>query len=398
MIKRETYISKIRPFIDKEIVKVLTGIRRCGKSVMLRLICDELVENGRNIENMLFINFESRAMDHVKSVEAAYGYIKDFSESKAGRIYLFLDEVQELGGWEQLVNSCMIDFDCDIYITGSNAKMLSGELATYLGGRYVEIKVYPFSFAEVCDMCPDTPRGELFRTYVRQGGMPFLYQINADEDSARMYLNDIYDSIMLKDIAARNKIRDIEQFRRVLLYFISNIGNTFSASSITKYMKSENRNIAPETLYNFIDYCKSACLLDLLPRQDLVGKNILKFNEKIYLTDHGIREAIYGNNMRDINQVLENIVYTELVRRGFNVFVGKNGTKEIDFVAEKSGRKEYYQVSYLLASKETEEREFGAFEGINDNYPKYVLSMDAFDLGRNGYIHLNIVDFLLGKQ
>lgn len=396
MIERELYISKIRSFIGKDIIKVLTGIRRCGKSVMLELIKEELTKNGIDENRFLSVNFESRAVEYVRSVDLTYVYIRDFAEKHGEKIYLFLDEIQELDGWEKLLNSCMIDFDCDIYITGSNAKLLSGELATYLAGRYVEFKIYPFSFKEVMKILPEKPEAEAFQIYLRQGGMPFLYQFPMDEASVKQYLGDIYDSIILKDIITRYKIRDTEQFKRMLLYFISNIGNAFSAASITKYMKSENRKISNETLYNYIDYCKRACLLHFVPRQNLIGKNLLQFQEKIYLTDHGIREAIYGNNIRDINQTLENIVYIELLRRGYTVYTGKNNSLEVDFAVEKNGEKEYYQVAYLLASEETIRREFGAFKGIDDNYPKYVLSLDEFDFSRNGYIHLNIRKFLLG--
>lgn len=380
--------------MDQDIIKVLTGIRRCGKSVMLELIKKELRKKGISESRIVSINFESRAVHYVKSLDAAYGYIRDVAQSQQEKIYLFLDEVQELEGWEKMVNSCMIDFSCDIYITGSNAKLLSGELATYLSGRYVEIRVYPFSFQEALLMFPEKSEQEVFRFYLQWGGMPFLYQFPIDENSAVQYLNDLYDSILLKDVIQRNKIRDTEQFKRILHYMIANIGNSFSASSITKYMKSEYRGISAETLYNYLDYCKSACLLHLVPRQDLKGKSLLQFQEKIYLIDHGIREAIYGNYMRDINRILENIVYVELLRRGYTVTVGKNQNKEVDFVAEKNGAKAYYQVTYLLASEETVAREFGAFQGIADNYSKYVLSLDEFDFSRDGYVHQNVREFL----
>lgn len=398
MIEREMYISKIRPFIGRNIIKVLTGIRRCGKSVMLELIKEEIKGSGIDESLFLSVNFESRAVDYVKSADLTYAYIRDFAQSRGEKVYLFLDEVQELEGWEKVLNSCMIDFECDIYVTGSNAKLLSGELATYLAGRYVEFKIFPFSFKEVMKILPGKSETEAFQIYLRQGGMPFLYQFSMDETSMRQYLGDIYDSIILKDIISRYKIRDVEQFKRMLMYFISNIGNAFSAASIMKYMKSEYRGISNETLYNYIDYCKSACLFHLVPRQNLIGKKLLQFQEKIYLTDHGIREAIYGNNLRDINQILENIVYMELLRRGYTVCVGNNNSLEIDFVAEKNGEREYYQVAYLLASEETIQREFGAFRGIDDNYPKYVLSLDEFDLGRNGYKHMNVRKFLLDER
>lgn len=395
MIKRELYMKRIRPFMGRDIVKVLTGIRRCGKSVMLHLIKDELMEQGVSEEQILEINFETGAVDYVKMPETVYSFIKKYADQHTGKLYLLLDEIQELKRWETMINSCMIDFDVDIYITGSNAKMLSGELSTYLGGRYVEFKIYPFSFREVLDMMPETAPEELFRTYLQRGGMPFLYQFPMDDSSFRQYLEDIYASIVLKDIAQRNQIRDLEQLRRMILYFIANVGNSFSASSITKYMKNEKRKISNETLYNYLEYCKAACLLHLVPREDLMGKQILQFQEKIYLADHGFREAVYGNNLRDVNQTLENIVYMELLRRGYEVHVGKAKNLEVDFSAQQGGEKFYVQVSYLLASEETIEREFGALEQIPDNYPKFVVTMDEISRSRNGIRHLNIRDFLL---
>lgn len=395
MIKRDLYMKKIRPFMDKDVVKVLTGVRRCGKSVMLQLIQEEMMENGVGREQMLQINFETMAVDYVKDVAASYQAIKAFAQGHSGKSYLFLDEIQELSGWEKMINSCMIDFDVDIYITGSNAYMLSGELATYLGGRYVEFKIYPFSFAEVMEMMSDKTPAEVFPIYLVRGGMPFLYQFSMDEDGSRQYLEDVYSSIILKDIAQRNRVRDIEQLKRLLLYFISNIGNTFSSGSIMKYLKNEQRSISAETLYNYIDHCQTACLLYLVPREDIMGKKVLQFQEKMYIVDHGFREAIYGSNMRDINQVLENIVYIELCRRGYQVFVGKADAMEVGFVAKKKAEKVYVQVTYLLASEETVEREFGVLEKIPDNYPKYVVSMDEIDRGRNGIKHMNIRNFLL---
>ncbi|NDO18687.1 ATP-binding protein [Lachnospiraceae bacterium MD329] len=395
MIKRELYMAKIRPFIDKPIVKVLTGIRRCGKSVMLELIQNELIQNNINKEQIISINFESRAVDYIKSTDSTYEHIKALSEKLNKKLYLFLDEIQELDGWETMINNCMIDFDVDIYITGSNAKLLSGELATYLAGRYVEFSIYPFSFKEILEMMPDTDKNAAFQIYLTRGGMPFLYQFPIDEQGAMQYLNDIYDSIILKDIATRNKIRDIELLKRIIQFFIANIGNTFSASSITKYLKNELRAVSTETIYNYIEYCKNACLLHLVSREDVVGKKLLQFQEKIYISDHGVREALYGSNLQDINQTLENIVYMELLRRDYKITVGKSSNNEIDFVAVKGNEKVYVQVSYLLASDETVEREFSVLERINDNYPKYVVSMDEINRGRNGIPNINIKDFLL---
>ncbi|MBD5550539.1 MAG: ATP-binding protein [Lachnospiraceae bacterium] len=398
MVKRSFYIERIRPFMNQNIVKVLTGIRRCGKSVMLQLIQEELLEQGIPNDRILQVNFETRAVDYVRTVNECYAYIREFAGKHPGKIYLLLDEIQELEEWETMINACMIDFDTDIYITGSNAKMLSGELATYLGGRYVEFKIYPFSFREVLQAMGEVPSQEAFRIYLQRGGMPFLYQFPMDERSVRQYLDDIYSSIILKDIAQRNQIRDMELLKRVLQYFILNIGNQFSASSITKYLKSENRKISNETLYNYIDYCKTACLLHLVSRENISGKQVLQFQEKIYLTDHGIREALFGNNQRDINQIMENMVYMELLRHGYDVTVGRIERAEVDFVARKGDDKLYIQVSYLLAGKDTIEREFGVLEKIADNYPKYVVTMDELNMGRNGIKHFNIREFLLMEQ
>lgn len=397
MIKRELYLKKIRPFMDQNIIKVLTGIRRCGKSVMLELIKEELKERGLDESRFLSVNFETKAVEYVRSVDDTYAYIKSFVENQYGKVYLFFDEVQELEHWETMVNSCMIDFDVDIYITGSNAKMLSGELATYLGGRYVEFKIYPFSFGEVLNLVQKQNAAEVFQTYLVRGGMPFLYQFPLDEISAKQYLNDIYSSIILKDIAERNHVRDIGQLKRVIFYLIANVGNTFSASSVMKYLKNEKRSMSTETLYNYLDYCQTSCILHLVSRENVMEKELLRSQEKIYLADHGLREAIYGNNLRDINQTLENIVYMELLRRGYTVTVGKAASKEVDFVAKDGADRIYVQVTYLLASEEMMEREFTALEMIPDNYPKYVVSMDEISRGRNGIKHLNIRDFLLAE-
>lgn len=399
MLQRETYLAKIRPFISTDIVKVLTGIRRCGKTVMLELIREELLQKGVPATRMLSINFESNLDPYVKNLEMVYSRIKAMAAKENGKLYLFLDEVQELDGWERLVNSCMIDFDLDIYITGSNAKMLSGELATYLGGRYIEIKVYPFSFKEALDSYAQTMQPidevEAFARYLVVGGMPFLYQHTFDEASSKQYVSDIFDSIILKDIAQRNRIRDIDQLKRLILFFIVNVGNIFSSGSIIRYLKNEKRSMSTETIYNYISYCKEACLLHLVPREDLIGKKLLSFQEKIYVTDHGIREALFGSNRRDINQTLGNIVFMELLRSGYEVTIGKNGSAEVDFSAKKGNEKFYVQVAYLLADDSTVEREFSPLETIPDNYPKYVVTMDEVDRSRNGIRHMNIRRFLL---
>jgi hypothetical protein len=403
MISREQYMQKIRPFMNTPVVKVFTGIRRCGKSVMLELVQAELRQQGVPDNRILALNFESRADKRVQSLDTVMAAVNGLTAQANGKqIHLFLDEVQELAGWETLVNSLLVDIDADIYLTGSNARLLSGELATYLAGRYVEIKMYPFSFAEVLDLLArqksELGKAEAFQLYLQRGGFPFLYNYPFSDVDANQYLSDIFDSTILKDIAQRNRVRDLAQLRQLVMFFIANVGNTFSAGSLVKYLKNQHRSISTETLYNYIEYCRSACLLHLVQRQDLVGKALLATQEKIYLADHGIREALYGNNQRDINQVLENIVYMELLRRGYDVTVGKAKNAEVDFCARKAGQTIYVQVCYLLATDETMEREFGVLLSIADNYPKYVLSLDELDRSHQGILHKNIRDFLLEPE
>ena len=402
MIKRESYMRRIRPFINGELVKVMTGIRRSGKSVMLELVKQELLEMGVRAEQFISINFEDMRYLHLCTAQALHQEILTRAEGVEGKVYLFFDEIQEVKDWEKCVNSLRVALDCDIYITGSNAKLLSGELATYLGGRYVEFVIYPFSFAEFLELYrPTTPQAtvqQCFQQYLRFGGMPYLSRLNYQEEPVRQYLSDLYDSVQLKDIVKRNKVRDVDLLERILAYVMANVGTTFSAGSLTKFFKSEQRSVSPETVLNYIRYCCDAYLFYQVKRQDLQGKQILATSEKYYIADHGIREAVFGGNMRDINLVLENIVFLELLRRGYTVTVGKAGEKEVDFVCGKRGETLYVQVTYLLASEETVAREFGAYDGIRDNFPKYVVSMDELDLSRNGIKHRNIRDFLLAEH
>ena len=402
MIKRESYMRRIRPFINGELVKVMTGIRRSGKSVMLELVKQELLEMGVRAEQFISINFEDMRYLHLCTAQVLHQEILTRAEGIAGKVYLFFDEIQEVKDWEKCVNSLRVALDCDIYITGSNAKLLSGELATYLGGRYVEFVIYPFSFAEFLELYrPTTPQAtvqQCFQQYLLFGGMPYLSRLNYQEEPVRQYLSDLYDSVQLKDIVKRNKVRDVDLLERILAYVMANVGTTFSAGSLTKFFKSEQRSVSPETVLNYIRYCCDAYLFYQVKRQDLQGKQILATSEKYYIADHGIREAVFGGNMRDINLVLENIVFLELLRRGYTVTVGKAGEKEVDFVCDKRGETLYVQVTYLLASEETVAREFGAYDGIRDNFPKYVVSMDELDLSRNGIKHRNIRDFLLAER
>ena len=402
MIKRELYMSRIRPFIGSELIKVMTGIRRCGKSVMLELIQQELRESGVSPAQFISINFEDMRYAHLQTAQALHDEIINRAQKIGGKVYLFFDEIQEVRDWEKCINSFRISLDCDIYITGSNAKLLSGELATYLGGRYVEFVIYPFSFAEFMELyrttAPDDSVRQCFQKYLLAGGMPYLANLRYAEAPSRQYLHDLFNSVQLKDIVKRNNIRDVDLLERIMAYVMANVGTAFSATSLAKFLKNQQRSVAPETILNYIKYCCEAYLLYQVKREDLQGKQILASNEKYYIADHGIREAVFGGNMRNINLILENIVFLELLRRGYDVTVGRTGDQEIDFVCHKRGEKLYVQVTYLLASEETVRREFGVYDQIRDNFPKYVVSLDEIDMSQNGIKHRNIRDFLLAEE
>ena len=402
MIKREAYMSRIRPFIGSDLVKVLTGIRRCGKSVMLELIQEEIISSGVDPSQFISINFENMSNASLCTAQTLHDEIICRAAQISGKVYLFFDEIQEVQDWETCINSFRVELDCDIYITGSNAKLLSGELATYLAGRYVEFVIYPFSFDEFIQLYrtifPEADVRTCFNRYLTAGGMPYLANLRYEETACRQYLQDLFNSVELKDIVQRNKVRDVDMLERIIAYVTANIGTTFSSTAISKNLKSEGRSVSPETVLGYLKACTDAFLFYQVKRQDLRGKKILTVNEKYYVADHGVREAVFGGNQRDINLVLENIVYLELLRRGYVVTVGKIGDKEIDFICESQGNRLYIQVAYLLASEETIQREFGVYERVRDNYPKYVLTLDEFDMSRDGIKHRNIRDFLLEKE
>ena len=402
MIKRESYMKRIRPFFGNDLVKALIGLHRSGKSVMLDLIKEELCASGVSSSQFISINFENMRNAHLCTAVALHDEIIRRASEIKDKVYLFFDEIQEVDAWEKCINSFRVELDCDIYITGSNAKLLSGELATYLAGRYVEFVIYPFSFAEFIELYrtifPNADIRQCFSKYLRAGGMPYLSNLRYDETANRQYLRDLFNSVELKDIVKRNNIRDVDMLERIIAYVTSNISTTFSSTAISKYLKSEGRSVSPETVLSYIKACTDAFLFYQVKRQDLQGKKILTVNEKYYVADHGIREAVFGGNMKDINLVMENIVYMELLRRGYTVTVGKTGDKEIDFVCEDQGNKLYIQVAYLLASTDTIEREFGVYDRVRDNFPKYVITLDEFDMSRNGIKHRNIRDFLLQEE
>lgn len=347
MIKREKYIQKIRPFINKDLIKVLTGMRRSGKSVMLDLIKEELLSSEVDPSQFISINFENMNYTHLCDAVSLHNEIIKLSASIKRKTYLFFDEIQEVKNWEKCINSLRIELDCDIYITGSNANLLSSELATYLAGRYVEFVIYPFSFSEFIELYntihPGMMNQQLFNEYLMYGGMPYLANLNYNKEAVNRYLLDLFNSVELKDIVKRNKIRDIDILERILAFVTKNIGTTFSATSISKNLKNEGRSIFPETILNYIKACVNAYLFYPVKRMDLRGKKVLTVNEKYYIADHGIREAVYGGNQTDIQLVLENIVYMELLRRGYTIHIGKIDNKEIDFICEKQNNKIYIQ-------------------------------------------------------
>lgn len=389
MIIRETYLSKIRPFIGKDIIKVLTGIRRGGKSVLLEQLRDEI-----NSPHTIFLNFEDLGNQHLCEYNALHDYICEKIGSSKEKFYLFFDEIQEVQGWEKAINSLRVKFHADIYITGSNSRLLSGELATYITGRYVSFIVYPFSFTEFMMV----NSYYTFDNYLQYGGMPFLSSINFEPEVSKNYLQDIFHSVVLKDIVKRNNIRDVDLLERIIAYVLSNVGKSFSATSISKFFKAEKRTVAPETILNYLKACEDAYLLYRLKSQDINGKKMLKVNEKYYVVDHGLREAVVGENLQNIEIILENIVGLELLRRGYRVCVGRVGTKEIDFIGEKSGDKLYIQVCYLLNNESTIQREFGSLLEIKDNYPKYVVYKEGtFKGSYEGIPAVKVEDWLMEK-
>jgi len=364
MILRETYLSKIRPFYRKDIIKVLTGFRRSGKSVLLEQIREEIGES-----NSIYLNFEDLGNQHLCEYRRLHDYVDGIIGDSSEQFFLFFDEIQEVEGWEKAVNSLRVRYGADIYITGSNSRLLSGELATYIAGRYVTFTIYPFSYSEF----KETDLELTFEDYLKSGGMPFLPTVNFQSDFSKRYLQDVYNSVVLKDIVKRNKIRDVDLLERIISYALANIGKCFSATSISKFLKSESRVVAPETILNYLKACEEAFLLSRLKSQDVIGKRMLKVSEKYYVVDHGLREAIVGSNIENVEIILENIVAIELLRRGYTVSIGRVGDKEIDFVAMQDGKKLYIQVCYLLSEEKTIKREFGSLLEVRDNYEKIVL-------------------------
>lgn len=402
MINRPIYMEKILPFIDTPFTKILTGIRRCGKSTILLMLKDELKKRGILQEQILSYNFDSLQYEEIDTAEKLYNEIKA-RLYKGGKTYLVLDEVQEVKEWERAVNSFMLDFDVDIYVTGSNSRMMSSEISTYLTGRYVSFHIFPLTFAEYLMFRNEYKEvgaiyGE-FARYLRYGGFPAIQLKEYGQDEAYTVVRDIYNSTIFTDIVKRNQIRKVDQLERVVKYTFSNIGQTFSALSLSKYLKNENRSMDPETVYSYLNKLETAYILNRCSRYDIKGKEILKTQEKFYLSDTALRYSVLGYDSDTVASMLENIVYLELRVRGYDVYVGKFDNTEIDFVATKQNEKIYIQVSEKIEREETREREYGNLLSISDNYPKYVLRADEFTGGNyEGIKTMHVADFLLSPE
>ena len=402
VINRPIYIDKIMAYTDTPFVKILTGVRRCGKSTILKLIMEKLCkERGIPEEQIVSYRFDSMEYEGM-TAKQMYQELKS-RLSPNGRTYLFLDEMQEINGWEKVVNSLASDYDVDLYVTGSNSRMMSSEISTYLTGRYVAFRIYTLSFQEYLTFKrqyteTDNIYSE-FANYVRLGGFPATHLQAYSADEVYTIVRDIYNSTIFSDIVKRNQVRKIDQLERVVKYTFNNVGNTFSAKSISDYLKAEHRSIDNETVYSYLEKLEKAYLLHRCSRYDLQGKEILKTQEKFYLADTSLRYSVLGYNDDTVASSLENVVYLELCRRGYTVHIGKAGDGEVDFVASRQNEKLYVQVTQRITSEKTEKREYERLLEIRDNYPKYVLRTDEFAGGNyEGIITMHVADFLLSNQ
>lgn len=401
MIYRPSYVDKIMAYVDTPFVKILTGVRRCGKSTILKMIMSKLRECGIPESRIVSYCFDSMEFEDM-TAKQMYSELKS-RVSPEGKTYFFLDEMQEIKGWEKVVNSLSSDYDVDLYITGSNSRMMSSEISTYLTGRYVSFRIYTLSFAEYLtfkeqyDAVGD-PRQEL-ANYIRLGGFPATHLQNYTQDEVYTIVRDIYNSTIFSDIVRRNQVRKIDQLERVVKYTFNNVGNTFSAKSISDYLKAEHRALDNETVYSYLEKLEKAYLLHRCSRYDLQGKEILKTQEKFYLADTSLRYSVLGYNADSVAMSLENVVYLELCRRGYAVNIGKTSDGEIDFVATRQNEKVYVQVTQQIASEKTERREYERLLEIRDNYPKYVLRTDEFAGGNyEGIKTMHVADFLLSDE
>ena len=398
MIIREEYLKKLFTYMDAPIIKILAGIRRCGKSTILEMLHKELISKGIDKNNIICKRYTSFEIDDCYTAKDMYNDIKK-EMINDNKYYLLLDEVQEIDGWEKAINSLLEDTNADIYVTGSNSKLMSSEISTYLTGRYVLIPVYPLSFKEYLDFKSSSTKSEkeLLNEYIKFGGFPIVALGNYDEQSAYQIVEGIYNSVITSDITKRHNIVNFDLFNRVVKFIIENVGKTFSANSIVKFLKSEGRALSVESIYNYLEWLEKAFVIYRCRRYDLQGKSVLKTQEKFYLADQSLKYCIMGFNPKSIASMLENIVYFELKRRGYEVYIGKLGTKEIDFVAMKRDERIYVQVCRTLP--ENSNREIGNLLAIKDQYPKYVVTLDELSTGNvNGVKIIHLFDFLLKKE
>lgn len=400
MIKRKFYLEKIVKLIDTEDIKVITGVRRCGKTVLLKQIIDELENRGIASENIIYMSFESSKYKNIRNDDDLDEFIFSKTNNLNGKIYLLFDEIQKVKNWEVSLNSYRVDLECDIYITGSNSQLLSGELATLISGRYISINMLPFSFKELIqyhdEMHENIDEIKLFEQYLSYGGFPGL--LNYENEEKEKYLYDLYSTIILNDILYKNKVKDLDLLERLMEFMISNIGQLFSANSISKYIKNENRKTTPHTIINYMDYARNAFIFYQIKRENIKQKRKLLISDKYYLVDSGFYFIFNGSTQRNWGQLLENIVFLELIRQGYSITIGKIQDLEVDFVCRKANQIKYIQVSQSILDENTRKREFKSLEKISDSYPKYVISMDSFDFSANGIIHLNIIDFLKSEN
>ena len=398
MVKRIDFLAKARPFVGLDVVKVLTGLRRSGKSVLMRQIQDMILSEIDPEGKFVYVNLEEDENKKFIPKGVLHDYVAKAADgNKPAKTYVFLDEISDVEEWERAVNSLRTRGDIDLYITGSNSKLLSGELATYLTGRFVEIRVAPFSFREFVEVSSTKDTATAFDAYLRFGGMPFLSHLGYSEEPSRDYLRDLYSSILLKDIVRRHKVRDVDLLERIMSYAMSETGHVFSAASIQRYLRSEHRAVAFDTVMSYLGFGEEAFLFKSVKREDLMGKRILSVDEKVYAVDHGMRRAVVGGSaLRDIDRTLEAIVYQEFVRRGYDVRIGRVKEKEVDFVCENGNGRIYVQVAYVMESEATRNREFSALMAVPDQYPKLVLSLDRVDFSDSGIVHRYLPDFLLG--
>ena len=400
MIKREMYLKKIRDSYDSELIKIIVGVRRSGKSVLMTQIIEEIKEKGVRKDHIIYINFEDYDYIEYTEPKAFNKFVKSKIKDE-NKYYLFFDEIQNVKDFERVINSFRATMNVSIFITGSNSKVLSGDLATYLTGRYISIKMMPFTFSEYLELKKEKGinknNEEEFLEYIEWGGMPQIYNTNSIQER-KMYLRDLYNTIILKDIVERNKIKDINILNRVIQFMMENIGGVISANSIRKFLKSDNIMTSADTVLNYIEYINNSMIASKVSRYNIRGKSVMTLLEKYYLVDLGLLQLKSSPVEKKIGGRLENIVYNELIARGYDVYIGKPENGEIDFVVDDFNERFYIQVADYLSSDDVIEREFGVYKNVPDNFPKYVITMDKIDYSRNGIIHKNIIDWLLENK